>query len=348
MKLLKKIATIVGIIVIVSETLLESVPENKNNIQRNYVRAGAVIYNFDDPYADLLMKSLKNIQEKNKNKIKFDFYDSKNSRDIQNENISMLLENNEINLLILSLVDLVNDPKEIIDQIKAKNIPVIFISKRTLKVDENVVKSYDKAYYIVPNSAHGGTLQGKLLASIWNKNISSIDMNKDNIMQYVMLEGKDQNAETIARSKYAIMEMQDEGIKTEQLASRFCDWNEDIAREATEGLLIRYGNKIEVIIANNDAMAIGAVKALQKCGYNKGQDTKNIPVVGIDGLPEAEEFINRGYMAGTILQDPDDMAQVICKVGMYLVCKIDFNCKEEYECDRNERIIELPFKKYVS
>lgn len=54
------------------------------------------------------------------------------------KNINTLLESGNVDVLVLSLVDLVNDPKEIINSIKDKNIPVIFASKRILRVDENV------------------------------------------------------------------------------------------------------------------------------------------------------------------------------------------------------------------
>ncbi len=40
-------------------------------------------------------------------------------------------------------------------------------------------------------------------------------------------------------------------------------------------------NKIEVVIANNDAMAMGAVEAL------KAHNKSSIPVFGVDALPEA-------------------------------------------------------------
>ena len=86
-----------------------------------------------------------------------------------------------------------------------------------------------------------------------------------------------------------------------------------------ESLFLRYGGKIEAIISNNDAMAIGAIKALQKYGYNKGDKSKYIPVVGIDGIPEAKDLINKGIMTGTVSQDPNETAEALYTVGMNLV-----------------------------
>ena len=39
-------------------------------------------------------------------------------------------------------------------------------------------------------------------------------------------------------------------------------------------------------------MAIGAIEALQKYGYNTGDKSRTIPIVGVDGIPEAKKLIN--------------------------------------------------------
>lgn len=347
MKLIKKMIIIIVAVVIASETLIEAVPNNISHSSANPLKVGVVFYTFDDPYVVLLRQSLENIEKKNERKVEFSFYDSKNDKTIQNQNINTLLESGNVDVLILSLVDLVNDPKEIINQIKDKNIPVIFASKRILRVDENIVKSYDKAYYVLPDSEQGGRVQGKMLADTWNKNKNAIDTNRDNVMQYVVLQGGVRSTATNDRTKYSIMTIEDAGIKVEQLASEFCNWDEDLAREKTESLFVQYGNRIEVVIANNDAMAIGAVKALQKYGYNKGDNTKTIPVVGMDAIPESLDFIKKGYMLGTALQDSDVMAETFYKIVIHMVSKTHFDCTQEYKCDESGRIIELPFKEYI-
>jgi len=349
MKLLKKMIIFITVTVIVIETLMGAIPLRSHNNSTNPVNVGVVFYRFDDPYVIDLRHSLEDIESQNRGMIKFNFYNSENNKDIQNQTINTLLESGKIDLLILSLVDLVNDPKELINSIKEKNIPVIFASKRILKVDENIVKSYDKAYYILPDSEQAGRLQGKLLVNLWNSNKNTIDTNKDSIMQYIVLQGgiNSNGNESTDRTKYCIMTIRDAGIKVEQLESEFCNWSEDLARDSTDALLTRYGNKIEVVIANNDTMAVGAVKALQKHGYNKGDGTKTIPVVGIDAIPESLNFIQKGYMAGTVFQDPDVMANAFFDVAMHLSGKIRFECPKEYRCDESGRIIQLPFKEYM-
>lgn len=347
MKFIKKIVIIVTVVVIVFETLIEAVPNYASQGLMDPINIGVVFYRFDDPYVALLKQSLENIERKNEGKVKFSFYDSKNDKAIQNQNINTLLESGKVNALILSLVDLINDPKEIIDEIKDKNIPVIFASKRIEKVDENIIKSYDKAYYVLPDSEQAGILQGKMLANMWNKDKRDIDTNKDNVMQYVVLQGGISSMGTNDRTKYSIMTIKNSGIKEEELASEFCDWDENLTMDKMENLLVNYINRIEVIIANNDVMAIGAVKSLQKYGYNRGDNTRNVPVVGIDAIPESLDFIKKGCMSGTVLQDPDVMAETFYEIAIHLACKTHFDCEKKYNCDETGKIIKLPFKEYI-
>ena len=49
-----------------------------------------------------------------------------------------------------------------------------------------------------------------------------IDKNGDNIMQYIILQGLKDNLETIGRTKYSVLTINNAGIKTQELASSVC------------------------------------------------------------------------------------------------------------------------------
>lgn len=130
------------------------------------------------------------------------------------------------------------------------------------------------------------------------------------------------------------------------LLLKVCNWSEECAKNTIESLFFNYGPKIEVIIANNDAMAIGAIKTLQKYGYNKGDKTKTIPVIGVDAIPEAQDLIKKGFMAGTVLQDHDVTAKALYTVGMNLVNNRDPLENTEYKFEEPNVII-LPYREYT-
>ena len=58
-------------------------------------------------------------------------------------------------------------------------------------------------------------------------------------------------------------------------------------------------NMVELVIANNDEMAIGSVTALQNAGYNKEGATV-IPVFGVDATDAAKDAIAAGTMTGDV------------------------------------------------
>jgi methyl-galactoside transport system substrate-binding protein len=63
------------------------------------------------------------------------------------------------------------------------------------------------------------------------------------------------------------------------------------------------GNKFEVVITNNDGMAMGAIESL------KAADKKDVPVFGVDALSEALALVRSGAMVGTVLNDADNQAK---------------------------------------
>lgn len=192
-----------------------------------------------------------------------------------------------------------------------------------------------------------GILQGKILIDLWNTGREYVDKNNDGILQYILLHGDVDSPEAILRTKDAISTLNEVGIKTEQLALRYCDWKEECSKSAMELLFFNYGNKIEAIISNNDAMAIGSIKTLQKYGYNKGDKAKTIPVVGIDGITEAKELINKGFMAGTVVQNPREKAEVFYLAAQNMVLGIPPLLNTKYKFDETGIVIRLPYYEYT-
>ncbi|MDZ7548813.1 substrate-binding domain-containing protein, partial [Clostridium perfringens] len=120
-------------------------------------------------------------------------------------------------------------------------------------------------------------------------------------------------------SSCVIKTIKESGLRTNEIASEYCNWEKECARIKMKELVSRYGDTIELIISNNDEMAIGAIMALQEMGYNKEGSKKHISVVGIDGTKEAKDLIQSGAMTGTVIQDSEGMAKALYTIGMNLV-----------------------------
>ena len=79
------------------------------------------------------------------------------------------------------------------------------------------------------------------------------------------------------------------------IAKQTANWDRAQALALTENWLSA-GLPIDGIVAQNDVMALGALKAVTDAG-------KNIPVIGIDAIPGALKAVKDGTLAATVFQD---------------------------------------------
>lgn len=102
-------------------------------------------------------------------------------------------------------------------------------------------------------------------------------------------------------------------------------------------------------MANNDAMALGALDALKSRGYNTDVKDKDhsIPVFGVDGLPEMLKEVELGNATGTLIADYSALAKVC-----YEIATSEAQTDEEvtqlvwYKTEKHKTLI--PYIKYAS
>ena len=108
----------------------------------------------------------------------------------------------------------------------------------------------------------------------------------------------------------------------------------------------RGGNMVELVIANNDEMALGAIAALNESGYNKSGG-RTIPVFGIDATDAAKAKIESGQMTGTVKQDSEGMAKTIVRIAM----NVDLERDMLSEVDMNNIVdgwrVNIPYSAYT-
>lgn len=345
MKILKKILSITIISILLLHSIKITADASPDISAETPIKVAVFLNAFNDQFISNVKKNLEDIQKENENKVQFTFFDGKGNQAVQNENIDQSL-NKDFNLFVLNPVSTNLDTIEgILNKIQQKNIPLILYYAQTTPI-VNFLKSYPNSVIIDTDINQSGILQGKILADTWNSNKEALDKNKDNIMQYIILKGPANSPETLARTKYSVQTINESGIKTQELLSVTCNWEEECAENALQSNLLSLGNKIEAIIANNDAMAIGAIKSLQKYGYNKGDNSKYIPVVGVDALPEAIELIKQGAMTGTVIQDSNDHANAIYTIGKNLVSDTPPLNGTNYKFDETGIVVKLPYYEY--
>lgn len=282
-------------------------------------------------YGDTYISSVRSAMDKllDNAGVKHQNYDANGNQTTQTEQVSTALTKGT-SLLVVNVVDTgSNDAAQnIVDQAKAKNVPVIFFNR---SVDESVVSSYDKCVFVGTDYEMAGHMQGQMIGEYLVKNFATLDLNGDGKISYVMFKGQEGNMEAIARTQYGVedadkvlvaagkekLSFYDASNKNKYLVDQNGQWSSAAATDYMSTILAQYSeannNMVELVIANNDEMALGAVSALQTAGYNK-DGAKVIPVFGVDATDAAKDAISKGSMIGTIKQDADGMATVITTI----------------------------------
>jgi methyl-galactoside transport system substrate-binding protein len=221
--------------------------------------------------------------------------DSQNSQATQNDQVDTMISKGAKSLAI-NLVD-PQAASAIIEKAKAADLPVIFFNKEP---DAAVLASYDKAWYVGTTSAESGIIQGEVIVNAWTAN-PTWDRNGDGVMSYVLLKGEPGHPDAEARTKYVVETVVAAGIKVEELELQTGMWDSVKGKELMDAWIAKHGDAIEMVICNNDGMALGAIQSLNASGYFEGD--KFMPVVGVDAIPDALEQIKAGKMVGTVLND---------------------------------------------
>lgn len=315
MKVIIQITKSVFIILIIFVLIIDTETNAFSSPNRTPINVGVIFFSLDNSIMMGIKQELENLQ--NENQIKVSVFDSKNNVSLQNEILDSLLKS-KTDLIISMIVDTrETSVRDFILRVKPYNIPLVMFNIPP-QVVRTVSKDYDKVAFAVPDSKKRGEMQGEIIRDLWNKK-SIIDKNGDGILQYVLVRGPNDDIIANLRTEGVISTLGNSGIKTEKLQSSVTNWTKEISRSSIENIFLRYDNKIEAIIANDDDLAVGAVEALQKYGYNIGDASKFIPVFGIDGSTEAKELIDKGLMSGTVTIDLKRLAQDLYDIGINLV-----------------------------
>lgn len=257
-------------------------------------------------------------------------YDSNNNQTTQTEQIDTAIAQGA-KVLVVNQVDTGSDDttKNIIEKAEAAGIPVIFFNR---SVSEDVVSAYDKAVFVGTDYEMAGHMQGQMIGEYLVANYDTVDLNGDGVISYVMFKGQEGNAEADARTQYGVedadkvladagkeaLSFYDASNTNKYLVDQGGAWSAAAATEYLQTALSQYseanGNMIELVIANNDEMAIGSITALQAQGYNTEGATV-IPVFGVDATDAAKDAIAAGSMIGTIKQDAEGMANTIAQIA---------------------------------
>ena len=192
-------------------------------------------------------------------------------------------------------------------------------------------------YYVGADAKESGVMQGEVAAEVILAD-DRIDRNNDGKIQYVVLEGEPGHQDAIIRTENAVDTIKSRGIKLEKLSYGIANWNRAQAQNRMQQLIGQYQNEIELVLANNDDMALGAVDAYKKLNRTEA----GMPLFfGIDGTDVGLKAVAESDLAGTVYNDKAGQAEAMAKLAEALVTGEGMD-ELEFE---NGKYIYVPYSK---
>ncbi len=227
--------------------------------------------------------------------------DGKNDQAEQTNQINNFITD-QVDVMILNLVQSSSAP-QVTDMCNEAGIPVVYINRQPDETESDRWASDGiKATYIGADARQSGTFQGEEILETENKG----DINGDGKVSYIMVQGDPENIDAQYRTEYSIKALTDAGVEVDELLLQRGDWDQAKGQQIVQDALTQYGDDVEVVFCNNDAMALGALQAIQAAGRTIGKD---IYLVGVDALTDAVQNIVDGNFTGTVFNDYFSQAQ---------------------------------------
>lgn len=260
-------------------------------------KVGVCIYQFSDNFMTLFRTELQNyLVSLGFSADNITISDGANDQATQTGQIDNFITAG-VDVLIINPVNS-SSAETITDKVVAAGIPLVYINREP---DEDEEARWEEnnwdVTYVGCDARQSGTFQGELIGDL---GLETIDKNGNGKIDYIMVEGDPENIDAQYRTEFSVKALTDAGLEVNCLTDQVGNWAQDQAQQIVANALGQYGNDVEVVFCNNDAMALGALQAIDAAGRKVGED---IYLVGVDALSEALENVISGTMTGTVFND---------------------------------------------
>jgi simple sugar transport system substrate-binding protein len=175
----------------------------------------------------------------------------------------------------------------VLREAKAAKIPVILTDRAVNVKDDSLFVTFMGSDFL-----EEGRKAGRWLTEYMK--------NKPGDVNIVELQGTVGSAPAIDRKK-GFEEIIKSQPRFKIIRSQTGDFTRAKGKEVMEAFLKAEGNKINVLFAHNDDMAIGAIQAIEEAGMKPGKD---ITIVSIDAVKGAFEAMMQGKLNCTVECSP--------------------------------------------
>ena len=283
--------------------------ESKNVQEVTQLRVGISLYQGQDTFINTVLASIeeeaKEYERREGIRLILDVADAKDDQNTQNSQTERFLSLG-CDVLCINMVDR-TAASGIINKAMEAGVPVVFFNREPVEEDMN---RWENLYYVGADPRKEAECQGQILVDAYNRNTALLDLNGDGEVGYVLLEGEGSHQDALIRTEWAIQTLKQNAVPLKKLAGGVANWDRSQAAALTEQWLLQYPNQIELIISNNDDMALGALDVL-----GMQERGRRVAVAGIDGVPEGMKAVEEGKMMGTVSIDKEQYGKAVVEIA---------------------------------
>ncbi|NLW70062.1 MAG: substrate-binding domain-containing protein [Eubacteriaceae bacterium] len=255
-------------------------------------KVGVSIYQFDDNFMTLYRNEMANyFKTLETATVKYDvqIMDAANDMATQTEQVETFISQG-VDVLVINLVQ-TSSAESIYNLVQESGIPCVLINR-----EPDAAYIGEKMCYVGADARQSGTYQGEIVTELPNMG----DINSDGVISYIMIKGDPENTDAQYRTEFSVKALTDAGCKVKNLFEQTGNWAQSEGQELVATALAQYGNEVEVVFCNNDAMALGAYQSIVAANRTIGTD---IYLLGVDALTECCQMVIDGKMTGTVFND---------------------------------------------
>ena len=288
------VAALMGLVLATGSVLAES-----------KVVIGALIRNLDDQFLGEYTANLKVIAARKGVDLKV--MDAHSDMAVQLDQLNTLLSQGVKYFVVVPAVT--EGSEQLAQKIAAKNGGAAFSNTAPTVA---ALKTSRNFFLASSPESIAGSIQADIVDDYFKK--SPQKLGPDKAINLILFLGQLGHPAQIYRTEAVLKDLAKKGYKVTIVAKDTANWQPDEAQQKMDAWLNAYKGKFNLILANNDSMALGAVESLITAKYvdDPAHPTKDVdgdgtflkvPVIGVDATQVALRSMAEHKLYATVLQD---------------------------------------------
>lgn len=250
-------------------------------------------------------------------------YDGERSQSTQSRQIIQEFSSGSSSAMVVNMVDRLSSGA-FIEKAYQVDVPMLFFNRKPL--ESTMAPEGDEAYsqwvlencyYIGTEPSYEGTVQAQIADAFFQKH--GADSNGNGTLDVAIFKGEQNHQDTEERTSFSINALRELGYEVNIVKTVYCDWTYEQAYIAASELDL---DEIDLLLCNNDEMALGAIAYLKTLIDDDGETPfyeRFFPIVGNDATEGGRAAVSEGTMIGTVINDYVLQAEIIIQLLDFLI-----------------------------